>query len=163
MEPFSTQTKSCLFPTSPFPYPTYFTMPQPTFTTLPCDATYAIHTTNSNHDMAKCLTMPSTCKTAMPHHLHCQPCHAINKIATLHPFILTAMPCHSRFHAMPYLPNTICHVVLTGKRVPLPKQLDAITLSPAHDHDRRRARMAGHSSPTKWPHVQSLSRSRLRS
>ena len=101
----------------------------------------------------------------MPRHLRCQPCHAINKIATLHPFSYQ-LPCHATLVSAP------CHIcqkhhlpcfVSTCKRAPLLRQLDAITLSPAHDRDRGRARMAGHSSPTKRPRVHSFSRSRSRS
>ena len=109
-EPFLTQTKSCLSPLSPFSLPHLL---HHASTALPCHATYAIHTTNSNHNMAKCLAMPSTCKTTMPCHLRCQPCHAIDKIAMLHPFILTAMPCHSHFHTMPLL---VPHHAISAKR-----------------------------------------------
>ena len=154
----STQAKN-LFPHfSLFPCP--ITSPHPNRPAMPC---YLCHT----HYKTPITTWQnaSPChphaKTAMPCHLHCQPCHAINKIAMLHPFILTAMPCQSRFCTMLCLPNAIWHVVLTCKWAPLLRQLDAITLSPAHDCDRGCARMAGHSSPSKRPRIQSLSRSRL--
>ena len=45
-------------------------------------------------------------QTAMPCHLHCQPCHAINNIATLRPFTLTAIPMP---FSLPCLPISAKH------------------------------------------------------
>ena len=121
---------------------------------------HSVHTILSCIDKILCIYLYSWCMLSVCSHLP----------SKYGEWCCLWMPFHTNCHAMPLsLPhpaisaNAICHVISTCKWAPLLKQLDAITLSPAHDHDRGCARMAGHSFPTKRPCIQSLSQSQSRS
>ena len=101
-------------------------------------------------------------KTAMPCHLFYQPCHAVHNANHTMPSTTSTMPCHPQCQPCHAISLTIlCYRYTKCLAIPTlnVEQLDAIALSPAHNHDRGRPNTAGRSSPTKRPCAQSPSRS----